>query len=198
MAGTGSEESNVIKFPNLNSGAWDSGSVSLNTISKGSVAIYQSVAASAESNLSLSDVINANNDTAISKLFLLLTSIRNTILNCISHMEDNDLLSADNDLMVLRRDSIEILMFRSVSDSVTLLGLRIFQALKKLDNPVDGVESLRAILKSVNAMHAAPHMDFQKACSLADEIEAKVGQLKLVGYDELSSALISFQKDEKI
>jgi hypothetical protein len=132
----------------------------------------------------------------LSKFFELAANATSHINECIDLLEQQDNLAADDQFMAGKQIFAELLMFRDISDSVGLVLLRCFQAASQVRAVTDVPTLPRTILRVLNRISTAPFMNFEEACSLADEIEHAAGRLSMPGYNELSEQLIAESETE--
>jgi hypothetical protein len=110
---------------------------------------------------------------------------------CISQMNDKDLFSADDSLMRCIPLFEEMFLMDELGDSVSLVAMKSLQACKSTVI-IDSPDLPFAIKKSILNVRKSPFMKFEEACKLADEISKSANfKLKLPGYDDISSTLLS-------
>lgn len=114
-------------------------------------------------------------------------------------VRSGSLLSADDSFMGLKRTLAELLMFRTVSDSVGLVAMRCYQAALQVKVISDAGELPDTLARALHRVWGAPYLDFDEACSLADEIEAVATQIKVApGYVEVCEELIADSEAEPV
>jgi hypothetical protein len=129
-------------------------------------------------------------DTDLAKFFDLAAQAAAHLEDCVGLMALGDNLVADDKFMASKQIFAELLMYRDISDAVGLIALKCFQAATQT-NAITELPNLPIIM--VRALHrvwAAPYMNYEDACSLAEEIEKETGKLVVPSYNEIASELI--------
>jgi hypothetical protein len=141
--------------------------------------------------LNASVIQRLNPEAELSRFLDVCSKVLTILEKCSELLEVRDALGADDRLMASKPLLTELVMFRDISDSVGLLVLKCFQAVSQVKAISDVPRLPEVLRRALNRLWAAPFMEFDEACDLADEIDAAANPISFPGYVELTNELVS-------
>jgi hypothetical protein len=135
-------------------------------------------------------VLRLEPETDLSKFLARASDVIRSMEQIEAGLATRDIIGADDCLLASKEGLSELLMYRDISDGLGLIVLKCFQAVTAIVAVTDAPNLAGVIKHELQRTWAAPFIDFDDACAIADVIEETAGSMVLPGYNELAAELL--------